>query len=367
MSASFIMTTNGISLFCKNKSYAINRDHVNYDLIVEAIKDNASEDDLYPLVDLKALIVKKTYGDTENYFFFKEENDSSIYLKLGYLEDDILLDGSLAKRLIIMIKHQMPVENLLEFVKKLYKNPSYTSVHQLFGFLEKNKLPITASGNFLAYKKVGYDYKDLYSGNFDNSIGTSPRMNRNEVEDNPQVTCSFGLHACSFEYLEHFGSNSSDENENFFNRVMVVEVDPSNVVSVPEDYNNAKIRTCGYTVIDEIPNDIEGKISDWFYGKHEEGWIMKTFTKVSEFYTSFYESKRIKDFDQLPESVIKGEDITSALIERFVILAKKTFPEITPIGPLTQASIDSALMSSIDSPKTLMGLLSQVDTKVLVN
>ena len=35
-------------------------------------------------------------------------------------------------------------------------------------------------------------------------------------------------------------------------KVVLCEVDPSNVVSVPIDYNNTKMRVCEYKVIKEV-------------------------------------------------------------------------------------------------------------------
>jgi hypothetical protein len=77
------------------------------------------------------------------------------------------------------------------------ENPSYRAVNELYGFLEKNRLPITPDGHFLAYKKVRDDYKDIHSGTMDNSVGKIVEMERNQVNDDKNQTCSSGLHFCS--------------------------------------------------------------------------------------------------------------------------------------------------------------------------
>jgi hypothetical protein len=97
----------------------------------------------------------------------------------------------------------------------------------------------------LAYKKVRDDYLDIHSGTMDNSVGQIVEMERNEVDDDKDRTCSAGLHFCSKDYLPHFGSGDG-------NRVVILKINPRDVVSIPSDYNNAKGRACRYEVIDEM-------------------------------------------------------------------------------------------------------------------
>ena len=127
------------------------------------------------------------------------------------------------------------------------ENPSLRAVEELYGFLEVCMLPITEDGHFLAYKKVRSDFKDIYSGTMDNSVGQVLDMPRNSVDEDKDRTCSSGLHFCAKSYLSHFGSwNSSG------NRVVVVKINPRDVVAIPSDYNNAKGRTCRYEVVDVL-------------------------------------------------------------------------------------------------------------------
>jgi ribosome modulation factor len=143
-----------------------------------------------------------------------------------------------------MLQDGFTVEPLVNFMHNLMKNPSKRSVDELYGFLEKNNLPLTPDGHFLAYKKVRRDFKDIHSGTMDNSPGTVVEMERNMVDDNKDQTCSTGLHFCGLSYLDHFGGNDS--------RVVIVKIDPADVVSIPSDYNGAKGRACRYEVIGEM-------------------------------------------------------------------------------------------------------------------
>ena len=59
-------------------------------------------------------------------------------------------------------------------------------------------------------------------------------MPRNAVDDRRHNTCSTGLHFCSWAYLPHYHGAQG--------RVLVLKIDPANVVSIPSDYANAKGR-----------------------------------------------------------------------------------------------------------------------------
>lgn len=141
--------------------------------------------------------------------------------------------------------------NLLNFLRNLYQNPSEASIQQLFGFIQACNLPITPNGTFLAYKLVNTNYTDIYSRQHTNSVGTTHMMRREDVDANPNVTCSYGFHVASLEYIKngHYGTNGSGA------RLMVCEVNPQDVVAVPTDYNNSKMRVCSYKVVDELHDD----------------------------------------------------------------------------------------------------------------
>jgi hypothetical protein len=147
--------------------------------------------------------------------------------------------------MIEMLREGFPIEPMVHFMENLYANPSHRAVTELYSFLEKGQLPITPDGHFLAYKKVRADYKDCHSGTMDNSIGQVVEMERHEVDDNKDRTCSSGLHFCSKDYLNHFGGE----------RVVIVKINPRDVVSIPSDYNDTKGRACRYEVVGEVDAD----------------------------------------------------------------------------------------------------------------
>lgn len=170
--------------------------------------------------------------------------------KVFYVADEDtvphLVDNSLTNRVIDMVRAgDTGVTTLLNFLEKLMENPSRRAVNELYGFLQANDIEIADDGDFFAWKKVRNDYLDIHSGTIDNSPGANPRVARNMVDEDSTQTCSYGLHVCSKSYLPHFGNSMNS-------RIVKVKVNPKDVVAVPADYNNAKMRTAGYHVIGDV-------------------------------------------------------------------------------------------------------------------
>ena len=224
----YIIQGSNITVVIDSKSHTISKTHVSYQKIVDAIKagDWATVKDS---IEPKQVVLK--YG----------KGNVSISGETLYWKGQVLNTG-IATRMIQMLKEGFSIDPLVEFMEKLYSNPSKRAVTELYGFLEKNALPITPDGYFLAYKKVRANYFDVHSGTMDNSVGKVVEMERNQVDDNRDKTCSTGLHFCGMSYLSHFGGD----------RIVIVKINPADVVSIPSDYNDAKGRACRYEVIGEL-------------------------------------------------------------------------------------------------------------------
>lgn len=171
--------------------------------------------------------------------------------RVSIVNDEVLYDGApitgyLANKMIEFVREGLPVEHYMLFLNNLMANPSMTSRNELFLFLEAANLPITEDGHFLAYKAVRSDFRDKHSGKFDNTPGVTHIMPRRDVDDNRDRTCSYGFHAAAYQYAHSFMGGSG--------KMVAVKINPRDVVSVPSDYNNQKLRTCAYTVVFEIPN-----------------------------------------------------------------------------------------------------------------
>lgn len=158
----------------------------------------------------------------------------------------------LQTRVSSMLGRGEDVSALERFCLRLMKNPSWRSVEQLFPFLQHAGVPITKDGCFLAYKGVNKNYTDKHSGLFDNSPGRAHAMPRNRISDDPDVACHVGFHVGALAYAKDFASGGG--------RLVVCKVDPMNVVCVPKDASQQKIRVCSYRVVgnyaDQLPSTI---------------------------------------------------------------------------------------------------------------
>jgi hypothetical protein len=211
-----------------NKSHTISKTHVTYTKVLEAIKAG-DWDTVKDIIEPKKVVLN--YG---------QGNVSIQGDKLFWKGTE--MHNALSRRMIQMLQEGFPIEPLVLFMENLMLNPSKRSVNELYGFLEKNNLPITPDGHFLAYKKVREDYLDVHSGTMNNAPGQIVEMERNQVDDDQNQTCSTGLHFCSQEYLNSFGGA----------RTVIVKINPRDVVSIPNDYNYSKGRACRYEVIGEL-------------------------------------------------------------------------------------------------------------------
>lgn len=229
----YLIQGSNIVVVIGNKSHTISKTHVTYAKVLEAIK--ASDwDTVKDIIEPKKVVLN--YG---------QGNVSIQGEKLFWKGTE--MHNALSRRMIQMLQEGFPIEPLVLFMENLMQNPSKRSVTELYGFLEKNNLPITPDGHFLAYKKVRDDYLDVHSGTMNNAPGQVVEMERNQVDDDQNQTCSTGLHFCSQEYLNHFGGA----------RTVIVKINPRDVVSIPNDYNNSKGRACRYEVIGELGVDPE--------------------------------------------------------------------------------------------------------------
>ena len=231
MAFPYLIQGSNIVVVIGNKSHTISKTHITFPKVLEAIKAG-DWDTVRDIIEPKKVVLNYGQGNVaiqgEKMFWKGQE-----------------MHNALSRRMIQMLQDGFPIEPLVLFMENLMQNPSKRSVTELYGFLEKNNLPITPDGHFLAYKKVRENYFDVHSGTMDNSVGKIVEMERNQVDDDQNRTCSTGLHFCSQDYLAHFGGE----------RTVIVKINPRDVVSIPNDYNDSKGRACRYEVIGELGVD----------------------------------------------------------------------------------------------------------------
>ena len=240
----YIINNAGIVFFVKNKPVKIEKSSAQYARILRVFElpESEQEDALLEIIDPN--LNKDGFEVKGLEVFYKGE----------------ALPEVLASKVLNLLKEGLPVSLFGKFWDNLKENPSSSSVRELYDFLAYKELPITEDGCFLAYKGLEDDYWSISgnvktkvvkgsvdkSGRIFNGVGEEIEVVRHDVDDNRNHHCSFGLHIGSLDYASSFGRG----------KVVVVKVNPKDVVSVPEDCNCQKCRVSAYKVISDFSNEI---------------------------------------------------------------------------------------------------------------
>lgn len=225
-----LLTEQALTAIVDNRPIVVARDHPNFQPAVQAL---ASNDAAALLAAASPASAMRAWGGAHDKF--RVEGGTILY-------DGQPLPDVLTREAMLMLRHGYPAEPLFKFIDKLGLNPRPESREELLGFIRVNSMLLTPDGDLLAYKGVTGDFKDTHTRSIDNSIGTAHRMPREEVDDRRGVTCSRGFHVSSQAYAKGYGD-----------RLVLVKVDPRDVVSVPADYREQKMRVCAYEVVAELP------------------------------------------------------------------------------------------------------------------
>ena len=274
-----IITDHTITLITKNGPSVVGKTHPNFYKIKKALI-------LKNFLEVESLLDVKTGFHTFSNGLIKIEGDNLMY-------NGSIVHNVLTQRIIEMIHNNDKVEPIINFLVNLMDNPSEGSVDQMYTFLEHKNLPITEDGCFLAYKAINRDYTDKYTGTISNKVGDKVKMPYNEVTADPKCGCSRGLHCGSIEYVRQYGEFKLDEDgKSVGDRLVTVKVNPSDVVSVPEDAEHQKVRVYRYVVHEEIENpfDLIPKYESPVYydedsfgdGDYDEAWDEDEWTSVDE-------------------------------------------------------------------------------------
>lgn len=243
----YLITSSGvINLVVDNKSFLIEPAHINYEAIKEALKTKDA-DQLLVLTDLPKSIVSYSQGKIEI-------RDGELFY------NGEVLHNTITDRIFRLKEEGLPFEPMVLFLENLLQNPSYRAVNELYEFLEHKGLPITEDGHFIAYKGIRADWKDKYTGIIDNSIGQKLTMTRSLVDDNRARVCSVGYHAGTLHYVKGYCTE----------RVVLVKINPADVVSVPADHNAEKVRVCQYEVIAEYAGNLDELPDPVYYTEEPE-------------------------------------------------------------------------------------------------
>jgi hypothetical protein len=272
-----MVTDNVITAIVNGKPYQIDVNHPNFELAKKALSENNSEGFVELVNENKGVEVYASSDSVGNSTGITVSDDA-VYYKGRKLHNSIV------DRILGFKSRGLPVDDLVKFLENLMQNPSSTSIEELYDFLENKNLPITENGTFIGYKAVDSEYWSITGGStllnkgtvndqgkIFNGVGEEIVCERNEVDDDRRNECSYGLHVGGLNYAVNVFARSDS-------KVVLVEVNPKDVVSVPQDYGSQKLRTCAYKVIGEYEKplddystrEVEDQVEDYDYDEFED-------------------------------------------------------------------------------------------------
>lgn len=263
------------TVIVKNKTYQFDSSNQSYAELTDAVKN----DDENVFVRIMEIGTSIQNWSEDNFRFV----DGILYYGDEQIHDVI------TSRIIDLMRGKFNFKNMLRFLERLYKNPSYRAIQQLYTFMVHKHLPITPDGYILMYKAITHDWHDKWTKKLDYQVGKSPSMPRYQVEDDPDVACGPGLHAGSITFVKGYG-NAGD-------RVVIVKVDPANIVSIPKDSNCQKVRTCAFEIVSEYGEDLLGTVVRDFSSENHENDQNSVDNEVSSGYNGDEDDFDNDDFD----------------------------------------------------------------------
>lgn len=226
----------------EGESYQATSESGNYAEIVRRVQ--AGDFDVAELFDVETAVTRR----------FERLTDRVLVSDETVLFDGEPVDPVVERQILRFLNEGVDDwKPLVGFLTKTAANPEPHSREQLMRWLAAADFSLTPEGDIVGYKGVAKDDKGGYvsinsgyaivdgqevNGRVPNYIGAVVEMPRADVQHDPSVGCHVGLHVGTFSYAQGFGRGV----------VLTVTVSPTDVVSVPTDCSDQKMRTCRYKV-----------------------------------------------------------------------------------------------------------------------
>lgn len=248
--AKYIVAKNNITFFHNGRPVNVQKGSTQYAKVLKAFDLPESEQDAAIAEILDAPKFETKIAEKEGFSF---------------VGGNVFVDGEALPQVLVdkinSLKNEgLPITLFLNFWRNLRLNPSSSSVNELYDFLAYKELPITEDGCFLAYRGLQSDFYSKHGnlntkvlkgkvnarGQIYNGVGEEIEIQRNNVDDNRDIGCSVGVHAGSYSYAQDWSNG----------KLVVVKINPKDVVSVPKDCSFQKLRCCAYVVVSEVKEEI---------------------------------------------------------------------------------------------------------------
>ena len=237
----YVLQTDYISVLLNGKSYQATKGQPTFKQLHRAL-ERGQWSRVPKLVNFTAQMAERTHGKvdvTADGVFYKGQK----------------VDNSLSAKILELIEHGKSVGSWLRFMNNLYQQGDVNTVNRVYDWVNSGRYAITSDGCIVGYKVVRPNYTDKHTGTVDNHIGTRPLMARSEVDPSEFVECGRGYHVCTRGYIHGFYHKGD--------HIMLVKVNPADVVASPLNFGYRKFRCWTYEVFEEVnPSEIDNLVSD---------------------------------------------------------------------------------------------------------
>lgn len=233
------------------KPYSTDSNNRHFNTIVEKL-ENDDADGLEELFDVSLAVAK--------HFEPISERVKVAHGRVYFDNDEV--DGPLAKHVSRLVEQGRlgDAKAVVSFWENVASNPNEHSRENLLRWLKSEDFSITHDGLIIGYKMLNSDFTSWhagpaivnnvpFNGHVPNKPGSVIEMARADVEHNPARACSHGLHVGTYAYTQEFAG------WNNLKTVVVVHVNPRDVVSVPTDAGGSKMRVSRYVVVEEYTGE----------------------------------------------------------------------------------------------------------------
>lgn len=244
-----------LAIFFENgDSETIPETHVSFKPIIEKLlAGTAKDEEIRELTQVLQTVTRKMSAISERV----SVDGNAVYFDGDPLRGEI---SDIIKKMFEEGR-ALDFKPLVNFLEKAATNPSLKSVDDLYRWIQKGDLVIDPDGDIIAYKGVSvrsdgvsvsvhsgtaFVNGEEIKGQIPNVPGTVISMPRSNVNADEMVACSTGLHAGTYSYANSFAA-----------RLILVKINPRDVVSVPKDASDQKLRVSRYTVLSQIDNRLQ--------------------------------------------------------------------------------------------------------------
>lgn len=276
----------------------------------------------YELYDLMSPVAKVKREIESSFYLSDNMSIEGGVLKFG----DFVLEETLASHMLSLLnedntpKDEKLWKSYVTFLDNLHQNVNEDIRNQLFRWMDyENKaghgFGITEDGCIVGYKGCQGTVLEPVStfsgtaivdgveitGKIPNKVGSVISMPRSAVQYDPEVGCSVGLHVGTRDYAVNWAPI-----------LLLVKVNPRDVVSVPYECDSQKMRVCEYTVL---------KVTD----ASEEH---KMYHPDPEDYDEYDDDEYFDEFDELDDDYEDGlEGFDMDLETAFDVLNEEIYIE----------------------------------------